>query len=67
MLISTVSPVYFWLVVLIACLIIEAVTTQLVTLRFELGGTVWNLPCPVVRAFVVASSVAAQGSAPAAG
>lgn len=38
MLISTVSPVYFWLVVLIACLVIEAVTTQLVTLWFAAGS-----------------------------
>lgn len=38
MLVSTVSPVYFWLVVLIACLVIEAVTTQLVTLWFAAGS-----------------------------
>ena len=38
MLISTVSPVCFWLVVLIACLIIEAVTTQVVTLWFAAGS-----------------------------
>ena len=38
MLVSTVSPVYFWLVVLIACLVIETVTTQLVTLWFAAGS-----------------------------
>ena len=38
MLVSTVSPVYFWLVVLIACLVIEAVTTQLATLWFAAGS-----------------------------
>ncbi len=36
--ISSISYVYFWLIVLIACLIIEAVTTQLVTIWFAAGS-----------------------------
>lgn len=33
-----IPPVYFWLIVLIACLVIEAVTTQLVTVWFAAGS-----------------------------
>lgn len=38
LLVSAVQPVYFWLVVLIVCLIAEAATTQLVTLWFAAGS-----------------------------
>lgn len=33
-----ISPVYFWLIVLILCLVVEAATPQLVTLWFALGS-----------------------------
>lgn len=33
-----IPPVYFWLIVLIACLVIEAVTTQLLTIWFAVGS-----------------------------
>lgn len=36
--ISTTSLVYFWLIVLIACLVIEGITTQLVTIWFAAGS-----------------------------
>lgn len=33
-----IPPVYFWLAVLIICLVVEAVTTQLVTIWFAAGS-----------------------------
>lgn len=38
MLSLSVSPVYFWLVILIVCLVVEAVTTQLLTIWFAAGS-----------------------------
>lgn len=36
--ITLIPPVYFWLIVLIACLVIEAGTTQLLTIWFAIGS-----------------------------
>ena len=36
--IALIPPVYFWLIVLIACLVIEAGTTQLLTIWFAVGS-----------------------------